>query len=300
MAQLIKLYDYISRYEWNMYRYPTQYIRLKQDKWEKIYERWQEQGVEDRKPQEKNERGPKLKWFSKTKKKDMQENHQIEIPKTEQRLKQAFLDRLYRFQLKWASSTISDMSLIDEKIYEDETLKYFLQRFPDNYFLLYYPVFAIKNAPIDGEIIFISPLGIEIIHLLETATPYFYVAGDERFWIKEKNRKQKHVLSPLIPLKRTEQIIKSILKQADVDFPVQKVVLSETNHIICQAEPYQTRIIGKSDYPKWFEEKRVLSAPLKGQQLKATEVILKHCQSLSFKRPEWEEETDSFSFTDEV
>ncbi len=40
MAQLVKLYDYISRYEWNTYRYPTQFIRLKQENWKKLYNRW--------------------------------------------------------------------------------------------------------------------------------------------------------------------------------------------------------------------------------------------------------------------
>lgn len=299
MAQLIKLFDYISRYEWNMYRYPTQFIRLKNEQWEKTYERWQERDSVNMKQQEGKGAKSKFQWFSRTKEKERQEDS-IDLPRTKQQLKQSFLDRLFRFQLTWATSTISDISLFDEKIYDDEKLKYFLQRFPDNYFLLYYPVFAIKNAPIDGEIIFISPLGIEIIHLLETDSAYFYVAGDNRFWVKERNRKQEHILSPLIPLKRTEQIIKSILKQAGIDFPIQKVVLSETNHIVCQAEPYQTRIIGKSDYLKWFEEKRRLSAPLKSQQLKATEVILKHCQSLSIKRPEWEEELDSFTSIDEV
>jgi len=40
MAQLIKLYDYIWRYEWNMYRYPSQYIRLKKDKWKDLHNDW--------------------------------------------------------------------------------------------------------------------------------------------------------------------------------------------------------------------------------------------------------------------
>lgn len=299
MAQLIKLFDYISRYEWNMYRYPTQFIRLKNEQWKNIYERWQDRDSMKMKQLEKKEPKSKFHWFSRTKEKESQE-HLIDFPQTKQQLIQSFLDRLFRLQVTWATSTISDISLFDERIYNDKKLKYFLQRFPDNYFLLYYPVFAIKSAPIDGEIIFISPLGIEIIHLLETDSAYFYVAGDDRFWVKERNRKQEHILSPLIPLKRTEQIIKSILKLAGVDFPIQKVVLSETNHIVCQAEPYQTRIIGKSDYPKWFEEKRHLSAPLKSQQLKATELILKHCQSISTKRPEWEEESDAFTSIDEV
>ncbi|MFD2761894.1 hypothetical protein [Lentibacillus juripiscarius] len=40
MAQLIKLEDDVSRYEWNMYRYPGQFMRLKQDQWSKLHCLW--------------------------------------------------------------------------------------------------------------------------------------------------------------------------------------------------------------------------------------------------------------------
>ena len=36
MAQLVKLLDYVSRYENDLSRYPTQYIRLKKYQWERM------------------------------------------------------------------------------------------------------------------------------------------------------------------------------------------------------------------------------------------------------------------------
>ncbi|ARI76757.1 hypothetical protein [Halobacillus mangrovi] len=36
MAQLIKLQDYISRYETSIYQYPSQFIRLKRENWSKF------------------------------------------------------------------------------------------------------------------------------------------------------------------------------------------------------------------------------------------------------------------------
>ncbi|MFJ7851588.1 hypothetical protein ACIQX3_02180 [Peribacillus frigoritolerans] len=36
MAQLIKMQDYISRYEQDIYRYPTQFARLKKQQWDKL------------------------------------------------------------------------------------------------------------------------------------------------------------------------------------------------------------------------------------------------------------------------
>ena len=41
MAQLVKLQDYISRYEWNPYHYPAQFIRLKRQNWKKLQEQWE-------------------------------------------------------------------------------------------------------------------------------------------------------------------------------------------------------------------------------------------------------------------
>ena len=36
MAQLIKMQDYISRYEQDIYRYPTQFAKLKKQQWDKL------------------------------------------------------------------------------------------------------------------------------------------------------------------------------------------------------------------------------------------------------------------------
>ncbi|WP_054753276.1 hypothetical protein [Piscibacillus salipiscarius] len=47
MGQLVKLQDYISRYETDIYKYPGQFIRLKKDQYERLVARWEQeqQGV---------------------------------------------------------------------------------------------------------------------------------------------------------------------------------------------------------------------------------------------------------------
>ena len=45
MAQLVKLLDYVSRYEHDLSRYPTQYIRLKRYQWDRMKVKW-ENGVD--------------------------------------------------------------------------------------------------------------------------------------------------------------------------------------------------------------------------------------------------------------
>ncbi|MGM8213394.1 NERD domain-containing protein [Virgibacillus sp. W0430] len=285
MAQLIKLEDYVSRYEWNVYRYPSQYIRLKRENWKKLVQRWQnEQDANHRTDKEmQSEEGGDLKHPP--------------LPTTNEKLKQYFLDELYPIQLKWATSTVTDVSFTSKNYEKDNLLKYFLQRFPDIYLIMYYPVFNIQKAPIEGEIIVISPIGIEIINILEIASAATIMASSERTWrIDNGNGTFSKQISPLISLKRSEQIIKAILQAYNIEFPVKKTVLSRTNHILFATESYQTRIVGKRQYDQWFKEKRQLSGTLKSVQLKAIEALLKHCQTTSVKRPEWAEETSTFSF----
>ncbi|WP_042146471.1 hypothetical protein [Paucisalibacillus sp. EB02] len=305
MAQLIKLQNYITRYEWDIYRYPSQYIRLKQDNWNRIHYLWSNHepltGPVAKEEAPKESRWKSLFGRKHLEKPDVEVEKEVVIPKTEDDLKRYFLEHLLPFQFKWATSTISNVSFVDKKYYSDKTLQYFLKRFPDTYLLMYYPIFELRNAPIEGEIILISPLGIEVIYLLEDNPDTVITASDDRSWVYEKDNKQTKRLSPMFALKRSERILKGILEKHDINFPIEKIVLSRTNIINFLSEPYKTRIVGKQDYEKWFQEKRSLVSPLKGNQLKAAEAILKHCQSHYVKRPEWEEdeEQNGFSFIEE-
>lgn len=303
MAQLIKLRDYVSRYEWNMYRYPSQFIRLKQENWKKLLEIWEE---EQETPTYREEpAAEKEMFFSKLKSLFRRNEDRIEdgihgqssksLPATRQDLKYHFLDKLYPLQLKWATSTVSDVSFISQKFHRDIHLKYFLQRFPDTYFVLYYPIFTIKKAPIDGEIILISPVGIEIIYLFSDSMTERISVDEGRKWTSHFKGEATNIINPFIALKRTEQIINSILHQKEIDFPVQKTVLAPRIPIYFQHEPYRSRIIGSQQYQCWFEEKRALASPLKNRQLRAGEAILMYCETNAVKRPEWEED-DSGQF----
>ena len=157
MGQLVKLQDYISRYEQDIYRYPTQFVRLKKQQWSKLqaaflagelYEMLQDDDEDDW-ITEKPTFIEKLKTAVKRKiskeelvriedvKIDTQEDEfQMQlaiIPRTEEDLKVAFLNQLFDFQMKWATTTIRERSLVDPAYFKDERLKFFLQRFPDTF-----------------------------------------------------------------------------------------------------------------------------------------------------------------------
>lgn len=303
LAQLIKLQDYVSRYEWNAYRYPSQFIRLKNENWNKLTALWEErEDLSEAKINVETTEEHRPRWkIWKRNSKPVQDEENIEtdfydLPDTKEELKQYFLDKLLQIQLKWATSTVTDISFVDKRWMEDPEIRYFLQRFPDTYLFMYYPVFNVKKAPVDGEIILITPVGIEIISQIRAEKDAVIIAQNQRTWIMKENDEERKMLSPQIALKRTEQIIKSILNQHEVQLPIQKTVLAKENPIHFLEEPYQTKLIGMHQYESWFRQRRNISSPLKSHQLKTAEILLKHCQTTSVKRPEWEEERDEFEF----
>lgn len=207
MAQLIKLQDYISRYEMDPKRYPTQYIRLKQSKWKRMKEAWEEypdfeSTWEDYEEQEK-ELTPqsifqKINPF-KRKKKDIDYDQLVEEsvvgaatteekkideveedsagfnfepsllyrPQTLVELHKMYMDQLFGFQLNWASTTMREKSNIDQKYQRDELLKMLLQQLPDTFFVLYEPIILVKKAPVELGVIIITPTECYCIQLIE-------------------------------------------------------------------------------------------------------------------------------------
>lgn len=306
MAQLLKLEDYISRYEMNPFHYPSQYIRLKRDNWNKVYSKWEKENEQERFFHEMGhsfQEQSSFKW-NPFQKKDIPFEEEFipfqrQLPRTKEELIRYFLDKLFPFQMKWATSTVSQISFIDSKYNDDQVLKYFLQRLPDIYLLMYYPVFLVKKAPIEGEIILISPIGLEIISLMNERSDATIVVGDDRTWAIETEDETKRIISPIIALKRTEQIVKSILNKNNLDFPIKKKIISQTSNFLYVEEPYNVRLIGQLQYEGWLKEKRMFSSPLKHEQLRVVEVLLAHCQTTSVRRPHWVEDDQSLSVLDD-
>src|SRR5699024_12757062 len=101
-----------------------------------------------------------LRKKDKKEKTELKSDKLEDFPKTEDELRRYFFNQLYPFQLKWATSSISHVSFMNRKYNKEADLEYFLKRFPDNYFVMYYPVFNINKVPIDAEIILIIPIHI--------------------------------------------------------------------------------------------------------------------------------------------
>ncbi|RSK28224.1 NERD domain-containing protein [Bacillus sp. HMF5848] len=311
MGQLIKLQDYISRYESDMFRYPGQYIRLKNQQWTRLKTAWENNPLDDFQDEYSATEGEDWlkddsyslfgfvkKVFKKEDVTDHEEESEVNsiTPLSEDELKQVFLNKLMSFQIKWASSTLREKSFVDNQFLHDEMLKYFLQRFPDTYLLLYKPIFQLKQATIELEIILVSPYGIHCIVICEDDHDSVFLGGKERFWtLRKSGVPEKKVLSPVISLQRMAKVVQSILELHEIDFPVKQTILNRTGFIDFPHEPYNIDIIDKRQYTTWFEGMRSSRIPLKSIQLKAAAALLSFCQTTFVKRIEWESvEEDDF------
>ena len=316
MAQLIKLRDYVSRYEQNIVLYPSRFVRLKKQKWEGLKRAFltNDRNVfhlnspieEEDWIKEKPTFLEKMKIRISRKKEEEEINESIVIkeeeddlsfhydskqynhPKSLEELKHQFLNQLFHFQMKWASSTLTELSNVKKTLLYDDLLKCYLQRFPDTYLVLYQPIFQLKNAPVELDTIIVTPTDIWCIHVLEAEKSAVFVGSNEKFWVKKKNDKEKKLLSPVISINRTERIVRSILDKYAIQLPIQKVILTRNGYIDFPAAPYDLTIIEKRNYEEWFHKMRKHHSPIKAIQLKAAESLLRYGLTTSSRRYEWD------------
>lgn len=313
MAQLIKIQDYLSRYERDLYHYSSQFTRVKQHNWEKakdyFYNGEEEVQLDDidESPTSEPSLFRKVKSFFKKDEvaeidkeymeveieKEAEENFDAENltafvtePKSLQDLKVLFLENVFQMQMRWATSTLFELSNADKRYFYDEKLQYFLKSFPDTFLLMYKPVFLVKKAPVEAEVILITPTETICIAMVEGKNGSVFQYSKENFWTELIGKDKKKVLNPVLGLNRTEQLVKSLYQSHNIDRPIRKILLSRNGFFDSPTEPYQIDFIDKRNYEEWFYNLRRLSAPLKFNQLQAAETLLKHSQSIYFDRSE--------------
>ncbi|MCD7032708.1 NERD domain-containing protein [Metabacillus sp. GX 13764] len=315
MAQLIKIYDCISRYETDPYRYPGQYIRMKKQQWLLLHDAWKANQFDSFLKQYNQQKAPveeeKTTLFSKLKEKLKKNSSEgsgvmdipplipeavkeeefemqfVSAPRGEEELKQAFLDKIYQFQLKWASSTLWQKSELDRSLFRSKELKFFLQRFPDQYLFMYKPVLKVKQAVTELDLIFILPSEILCITLLKGTENSVFIGDGGHFWVEKEMKLEKKVLNPLISLNRTGSIISQIRESKEVELPVRKLLISEKSYIDLASNPYGVDVIDKRSFTNWFYQLRGAASPVKHAQLKAARAIFDYTVSDSYSRSEW-------------
>ncbi|SER92064.1 nuclease-related domain-containing protein [Psychrobacillus sp. OK032] len=311
MAQLVKLQDYVSRYEKDLKRYPTQFVRLKKQQWERTKEEFEKGAFNNtwmETEEERIEEPEKKSIFSKLFHRNKEENTEIDEvdsisdeptplffepkivyePQTKEDLKRMYLDQLFHFQLKWASSTLREKSYVDPKFMRDTLLRSFMQTLPDNYFLFYYPILKLKKAPIELDIMLVLPTEIVCIVMLEAQNLDAFIGSSERFWLRKSGKEEKKVLSPMININRMESILLQVFKKEEIDLPIRKVILSRNGYIDYPGSSYNVQFIDSRTYEEWFLSLKNSLSPMKHMQFKAAQAILNLVQTTSYSRSSWD------------
>lgn len=317
LAQLVKLLDYISRYENDLTRYPTQFIRLKRYQWERMkiqwesgvdHSMWEEEAVEID-TEEKRKFPSFFRLFGSSKEDDELENTRnqdteqednfsfspnfIHKPKSIEQLRKLYMDQLFHFQLKWASSTLTDKSNVHPKYMRDSLLRSFTQQLPDSYLLFYTPILSLQKATVELDIILITPVECMCIRIVEEEDLAAFIGSTDRFWTKKIGDHESKILNPLISLDRMEKIISRLFSEKDINFPVKKYLLSRNGYIDYPASPFQVEIVDRRSYDEWFSSLRQLTTPLKFAQFQAAQAILDAGQTTAMSRlVETEEDGD--------
>lgn len=326
MAQLVKLQDYISRYQIDLARYPTQFVRLKKNQWERVKHQW-ETGEEiqrwehietevaeetigkprfsflkrflpNQRQQEEEEQEQDVETVDVSNELDEDYIHDEETmlhfepnivynPQTLEELKRMFIDQFFHFQLKWASSTVREKSYVDPKFMRDSLLRTMLQGLPDSYLVFYLPILRIKKAPIELDILILTPTDCYIVKVLEEENHAVYVGSGERFWTKKIGKNEKKTLSPMIDLARTESIVSQLFQQEGIDMPVRKVILSRNGYIDYPGSVYGVQFVDKRKFSEWMQQLKRSVSPMKHMQIRAAQSILKSAETTSFNRDIW-------------
>ncbi len=297
MAQLVKLLDYISRYENDLTRYPNQFLRLKKYQWNRMKIQWENgkyEAVENDLIDEE-EYKPKgtlssLLNFFKGNQKEAEEELQNDVededegfdfnpniiyqPNSPEQLRKLYLDQLFHFQIKWASSTLTDKSQVAPKYLRDSLLRSFLQELPDSYLLFYEPIIKLQKAPVELDIILLTPVECMCITVVEAEDLAVFSYESNRFWVKRIGEQEVKVLNPLISLNRMTKIIAQLFKEKGIEFPIRKYLISRNGYIDYPLGGYDLELIDRRSYEDWFDSIKKMSTPLKFTQFRAAQTIL--------------------------
>lgn len=244
MAQLIKLSDYVSRYELDLTKYSNQFARLKQQRWEE---------------------------------KKAQNENRIDL----ETLRKQFFQDLFFYQLRWASSTAYEISDLDPKYESDPILKHLLWKLPDTYLLMYHPVFQFEQAPVELEAVLITPLEIFCLAFLTGEKDDIYQASRERFWTVFRGNETHKALSPLISLKRSKNIIDRLTKRI---LPVKQLIIALDGYVEFLPESPYLECLDKRNVGAWFQEQARNPSPFKSPQIKAARLLLNQTRTECYDR----------------
>jgi len=301
MAQLVKLSDYVSRYEIDIYRYPSRYVRLKKERWHRLKEDWEvrKKGYSNLPSwdifEEKSETRLQKSWNRLLGKKQQTSKEEVVLPSEKklsfhsmEQLKNAYREELFQFQMNWASSTVSEISEVKRSYYHDSLLHFLVKKLPDTYFIFYRPVLLMKKAPVDMDVVIVTPNEILLITPLLGNDQTIFQMDTGRYWLRKQDKNQERFLHPYLSLNRMRMVIESILQEKDITIPIRHVVLAKDSFIDIQPKSKRVQFVDKRNFKSFHEQLLKSQSPIKNIQLKIADILLTHSMTISKSRTQEE------------
>ncbi|WP_444684037.1 hypothetical protein [Alkalicoccus luteus] len=297
MAQLVKLADYVSRYEIDIYRYPSRYVRLKKERWQRIKADWEATRREGEGPlfQHYEEKGTWKKarmllaknWKKKTQEEmDLPSNWELRHQSVDA-LREQFVKELLSFQLNWASSTVSEISAIAPVHRNDPLLNWFLTSFPDTFFLFYEPVLMAGQAPVECDTLLLTPNELWVLHVLPGDGTTIYSSQGTRYWEKREGESRETLLHPSVSIRRTVTVLQQILQGSGIKL---KTAVLCPDGYIDTGKNNRLEFYDKRSMSLFQNSLRKMTTPIKADQLKAAEQLLDAGLTVSENRMDAEPE----------
>ncbi|MBY6035132.1 hypothetical protein KUV80_00610 [Fictibacillus nanhaiensis] len=257
MAQLVKIQDYVSRYEKNLYHYQSLFMRIKENRWKEFL--------------------------------------QVNEEKKNKSLKKDFRKQLFHHQVKWVSSTVKEISNFQPKYMKSKALHFLTEEIPDNYFLFYEPVLLVKGAPIELDIILVGPASVWLIVWMD-GEGIWNECENKRFWKNIDPEHIQTKLSPVVRLERMSHIIGEWVQPFQQQLTLRQAIIAPEAFIDLPNDWRKLTCIDKRTFKGWKTQVNHEPAPVKSQQLKCVSAILENglTNSLYRKDPLTKESEVSF------
>ncbi|MGV3489004.1 MAG: hypothetical protein ACO1OC_10515 [Tuberibacillus sp.] len=238
MAQLIKLYDYPSRYETNVYRYSSRFMQIKS-------RRYQSYVTDHRR-----------------------------LYNDENALKLAFLNDFIKSQFIWATSSLHMESSVNVQVVKDPFLEKLMKVLDDTALIIYRPTFEIDGTEVDSDLVILTPMSVWCIKCLFGEKESVFQGVNAREWKEITSSGLNVIKNPYIDLSKSVNAIRKIFDKHDMEAAIKGGVLAPESYVEFAQYGSDYEIIDYTKFQDWTDKINHHRSTLKHGQLRAAEILL--------------------------
>ncbi len=143
----------------------------------------------------------------------------------------------------------------------------------------------------------IGPDSIKAIVLLETSKGEIVHASQNRFWECERHEEKRKIINPISAVQRVNYFIESVIDTKTTELKTSYIILGQNAYVNRDNIPSYIQIVDQTNYSEWKKILKRQPSPIKFKQLKAAEIVLTHCATSAYRRPEWDRDKHQWDET---